>query len=197
METEDLMLTGRRYNTIDDRYMKHPGVIIDIGCYKWSWSRLIKGERRIIGYDCIEGTEPPNCKLYRCAVMAERGTVAISGAGQSVSAEMVPDAFCAGTMPAVSIHDVLQPFDTMPAIIKMNVEGAEYEILDALMTRETAPADQLIVAFHDRNKFAHTKDDSLRIRLRLSRWYNWTCIDEPFSWWLGLLKDEYRTVEAV
>ena len=90
----------------------------------------------------------------------------------------------------VSLDSVLSEFEVMPSLIKMNIEGSEYPLLFSL---KSPPCDQLIVSFHDFNiGFPYPKVLSEVVRNYLSVWYDWKVTDGGFSWWMGLLKDEYR-----
>jgi hypothetical protein len=91
---------------------------------------------------------------------------------------------------AVSLDSILDEFPN-PSILKMNIEGAEYPLLFSL---RKPPADQLIVSFHDFAHLAFTKQLSEMVRSHLSIWYDWTCTNGEYSWWMGLLKDDLRTL---
>ena len=177
----------------DDRCLSHSGAIIDIGCYSWDWSQwFLDNGKRVIGFDLNEVRQPAGAELRKQAVMPFDGKVLIR-ANNDVDATVMPMWNSTGQeIQSVSLGSILKEFP-MPALIKMNVEGAEYPLLFSL---KEPPADQLIVSFHDfAPYFPYSKHLSQTVRNYLSVWYNWSETCPEYSWWMGLLKEEFRGVK--
>ena len=47
IQTED----GQDYSRVDIRCFRHDGVIVDVGCLDWNWSKMFIGKKRVIGID--------------------------------------------------------------------------------------------------------------------------------------------------
>lgn len=186
------MILGKTYFQFDDRAFEHPGVVIDMGCLRWDWSRrFTQRGKRVIGFDPQETQKIEGAELRNQLVMPHHGKLTLKGGegGASVLNNRLPEN---RTCEVVSFDSVLSEFNIMPSIVKMNIEGAEYFILFSL---KSPPADQLVVAFHDWGGNPFTEEMSAMTRDYLSKWYDWTEIFKSYSWWLGLLKDEYRKIK--
>ena len=183
------MILRKRYYSFDDRCLTHKGVVIDIGCLNWDWSTyFLDKNKRVIGFDCNEEKQPPGAELRKQLIMPFSGEYLIYSEGQGASTTNLNNA-TGVKQQAVSFDSVLAEFPIMPSLIKMNIEGAEYPLLFSL---KNPPSDQLIVSFHDWGNFPYSKQLSEIVRQHLSVWYDWRLTYGAFSWWLGLLKNEYR-----
>jgi len=184
------MLMRNDYYKFDDRCLSHSGVIIDIGCLGWDWSKyFLDKNKRVIGFDCNEKTQPEGAELRRQMVLPYSGKCLVYGTSGAASIMNLYRDTDGIQYDVVSLDSVLSEFTVMPSLIKMNVEGSEYPLLFSL---KSPPSDQLIVSFHDFQQFPYPKKLSEIVRDYLSVWYDWTLTCSTYSWWLGLLKDELR-----
>ena len=182
------MLVRDTYYKFDDRCFQHPGVVVDLGCLTWDWSKDFFGKKKVIGFDAAEDIQPEGAELRRVMVMPYSGKAMYHG--DSAGASVVHNRNLAGAnCDVVSLDSILAEFG-MASIIKMNIEGSEYPLLFSL---KHPPCDQLIVSFHDFHiGYPYPKILSEIVRNYLSVWYDWTITFSDYSWWMGLLKDEHR-----
>lgn len=129
---------------VDPRWKTTEGVVIDIGCLYWDWSRQFAGHKEIIGIDPIEKSCPPWAKLIRKVVSISSGRISMgemSGCGNSIVFRSQSN----DLVDAISLSDILMEHAKI-CILKMNIEGSEYPLL---MSVSHPIADQLVVSFHD------------------------------------------------
>lgn len=127
------------------RVWSHDGVVIDLGCLGWDWSKCFLGKKRVIGADPDEKKVPDGAELYNgfvgnfCGKMRfTKNTIAgrTTGfqEGQSKKSIISWNQFCR----KFNVESV--------SLLKMNIEGMEYDLL----IHELNPMpDQIIVSFHD------------------------------------------------
>lgn len=181
-------LVGEGWKRHHERVYERPGPVLDIGCWGWDWSLQFAGRKEIIGYDPQEFCLPAwATEFHREAVGPWDGCM--------VSRESVLDPVCSGpfclgqdvqlrTVPMRSFASVLKQHT--PALVKLNVEGAEYAILTAV---DHPVADQLIVSFHGWPVASWgSKELAMAIVQWLRRWYDATEIDQRWEWWMFLAK---------
>jgi FkbM family methyltransferase len=149
-----------------DELIFQPGdVILDIGAHvgvmsiylakKWPETHIIAVEPHPANYDnlCrnIEANHVRNITVYRRAIADETGTLTLRGnhtqntGGMgvcNVSGESV-------TVPSITLHDLLLPLNIdRIALLKMDCEGAEYQVLESSATLLNR-VDRLIGEFHE------------------------------------------------
>lgn len=189
------MILRKDYYKFDDRCLSHPGVVVDIGCLTWDWSLyFLDKNKKVIGFDCLEKTQPDGAELRQQMILPYSGKCLIYGDFAPYANVMNTSGGTDGVKyDVVSLDSVLSEFAIMPSLIKMNIEGSEYPLLFSL---KGPPSDQLIVSFHDWGDFPYPKQLSEVVRNYLSIWYDWTLTYKEYSWWLGLLKDEFRVLKG-
>ena len=186
------MIIRDKHFKFDDRCFTHRGVIIDIGCLTWDWSSYFIGKgKNVIGFDCNEMEQPVGAELRKQMVLPYSGKCFIYGDLGAASAMNICDKNNETKYEVVSLDSVLLEFTIMPSLIKMNIEGSEYPLLFSL---KAPPSDQLIVSFHDWDNFPYPKKLSEVVRDYLSVWYEWRLTSKAYSWWMGLLREEFRTI---
>src|SRR3990172_8231860 len=168
---------------VDPRWENQKGPILDIGCHLWDWSAQFADRRHVIGVDPIEKTCPTWATLIRAAVSIGPGTIRLSDGGGMDNSVVYGTG---GTVvPAVSFQELLLH---KPALVKMNVEGAEYPLL---MSVSHPIADQLIVSFHDTewlSTSAYSPHATSALLGYLSNWYTTKCIFHYCKWFQFLRK---------
>lgn len=154
-----MRVVGQRYE-FDDSVFATPGVVYDLGCWRWDWLPPFAGRKLVIGVDPQETTQPPGTVLIRRAIAPYGGTVAMHGKGLGAACAdpalpyTIPSGYAAGRdellpgtlshVPAVTWRELLAAYGP-PALVKLNIEGME---LPLLMTLTHPIAPQVIVAFH-------------------------------------------------
>jgi len=133
------------HTQVGSEVMINEGDVVDLGCLGWDWSGFFIGKKRVIGADpfCeeIEGAE-----LYKGVVGPYDGNTRIlydglcssiiSGKGHEV--EMLSwKSFCQ----TFSIDKI--------SILKINIEGGEYGLLNTMDSEDFLKIDQIAVSFHD------------------------------------------------
>lgn len=170
-----------QYCYVDSRYMRHDGVVIDIGCWRWDWSEQFAGIKKVIGFDAKEEVCPEWATLVRKMVSLSDGNETFNDAYNASSVF----AGTKKTFETVSIRTILKDYPSI-SILKMNVEGDEYRLLGAM---EHPVADQLVVSFHDTDWIKDSPFSAKTTKAvvdQLSKWYTPLEIYKQCKWYLFL-----------
>lgn len=131
------------WSLVDDRCWSHPGCIVDLGCLSWDWSKIFIGKKRVIGVDPQEAPIA-GATLFPGAIAAQTGRAALNTTG--IAAHLIPATTGFETLTwadfiaRYNIDDI--------AILKINIEGGEYDLIPALTADDFARIDQIAVSFH-------------------------------------------------
>lgn len=142
-------LRGHDYSRVDDRALEKPGVIVDLGCNGWDWGSIFFGRKRYIGADPF-APEREDADLFKGVVGTFDGKVEISTENDksSIMAEVKTERVTKA--PCITWRRFCRDFGiTQIAVLKMNIEGAEYGLIDSLTAEDFALIDQLAISFHD------------------------------------------------
>lgn len=149
------------------------GPVLDAGCRglrfaKWFTER----GHRVIGLDPAPEIDPevtPLLRVYKTALVANPGTHVNLVLTDDLEARFI------GNGPGVPVPSIgLAALTSESAVdtwdvIKLNIEGSEYDILDSL----TGPiANQIVFSFHEHTERARGKEECDRIISKLSAWYD-------------------------
>lgn len=172
------------YSTVHKRCLNHDGCIVDVGCLTWDWSQYFIGKKRIIGLDPyenkIEGTDfykgilgPFDGKTYM--------TNKILGSSIFLSEEKTDEIDVISWKTFCKLFEIDQI-----SILKINIEGSEYPVLNSLDSDDYKKIDQIVVSFHDwinPNWVELTKSS-----LKLLEYNNFKImkIHDIFNWYLAL-----------
>ena len=131
------------WSLVDDRCWAHPGCIVDLGCLSWDWSKMFIGKKRIIGVDPQE-QDIAGATLFKGAIAPQTGVAALDTTG--IAARLVPatTGFPTLTWPDFVARYCIQDI----AVLKINIEGGEYDLIPALTSNDFARIDQIAVSFH-------------------------------------------------
>lgn len=165
-------------------------VVIDLGGYEGKWGKTISDM-----YGCtVHVFEPvpsfcdniramfaasPKVRVYQTALGDKKGeaTITMSADGSGMFAEgdeKVP-------ITIDSVHEFLAGIQKVD-LIKINIEGAEYDLLDCLTTDELLKLDNIQVQFHTFYPECQQRRDAIRARLSRTHvltynydfvWENW------------------------
>lgn len=165
-------------------------VVLDVGGYHGDWAarmtelygvvvHAFEPHPRFAEMMAERFTGRSDVHVHDFAIGAEAGTLALSDDENASSALVQSGAQVTGAvLPVEDVFDELELAEVK--VIKMNIEGGEYDLLPALIdTGLMARVDRLTVQFH--NYDAGQVDARDAIREGLSRTHN--CVWEyPFIW---------------
>lgn len=136
------------YSTISDRVFEHDGCICDLGCVSWDMFESLIGKKRIIGADPF-AEERDGCEYYEGVITPfDSFSVFISNTYDDSANQ-----FGGGDSTYVnglSWKSFCRKYDIdKVSILKLNIEGAEYPLLNSMDSDDFAKIDQIMVSFHD------------------------------------------------
>lgn len=177
---------GQDWSTVDDRCQTHDGVIVDLGCLGWDWSSFFFGRKRVIGADPFERSGfIGKGKLVKCFILPYNSALSVSENGLTTSAF---DSLIRNTdevQLGLSWKKFCEDFDIMSvSILKMNIEGGEYPLLNSMDSNDFAQIDQLAISFHDWNHPEWKKLTEASIYLIKSEGFDAMQINKEYNWWL-------------
>lgn len=165
----------------DDRVHRHldlaPGdLVVDVGAYEGEFTALVRRD-----YDAeVVAIEPvpefiavlnarfeddPSVSLVPAALGRESGTISLQPAADSSSAWVLGDSSIQA--PLVDVADLVD--GRRVALLKMNAEGAEFDVLERLIeTGQIHQVDGLLVQFHKFVPGAVARRRAIRRQLRVS-----------------------------
>ena len=145
-------LPNNPWSRIFDNAITDDGIIVDVGCYKWDWGRTLIGKKRIIGIDPIEENQPDGCELFKGVLGPSDGkffmNVNIEASNimnntniksiSNIEIEMLSwKTFCN----RFQVNNI--------SVLKLNIEGSEYPLLNSMDTEDFSKINQIAVSFHD------------------------------------------------
>lgn len=172
------------YSSVHERCLVHDGCIVDVGCLKWDWSKYFIGKKRVIGVDPFE-KEIPNTELYKGMLGSKKGSVKLkynklktSIFGNNKGGVMVPvityEEFCL----KYKIKKI--------SVLKINIEGGEYDLLPSISDKRYAEIDQIAISFHDRKNPKWEPLTKKCIRLLESKGFKVIETNKQWGWYLAV-----------
>jgi hypothetical protein len=177
------------WTTVDDRCLKHDGVIVDLGCLGWDWSAYFFGKKRVIGVDpfevkthyCREGElysgliVPFNCEMH----------ITFHGLCTSPYDAHIYDPSLYNVKTGMSWKVFCQAYgiDSI-SVLKINIEGGEYPLLHSMDSNDFAQIDQIAVSFHDWQKPEWKNLTRASMNLLISEGFDALQINKEYNWWL-------------
>ena len=142
------------WSRIHPRFIDHDGCIVDLGCFGWNenfedsgynWAGYFFGKKRVIGVDPQE--EPNiNAELFKGFVCNFSGKADLISIGGTASIEKSPN----GSYDVLSWKDFKKKFAINSiSIVKINIEGCEWDLIDSFDDEDFSEIDQICVSFHD------------------------------------------------
>jgi FkbM family methyltransferase len=142
-------------------------VVVDLGAYwgRWSIAMSKRHNSQIFAYEPVKKfyneavkklTGHRNVKLFNYGVYKESGTIGVGvkedSSGIWTDAPKEPCEFR-------DVSDVMKDLPGPVDVMCMNIEGAEYDLLDAMLARKLIPRVKfLVVQFHDVKDPLHTEN---------------------------------------
>ena len=140
------------WSRIHPRFQSHDGCIVDLGCLGWNrdfdnigsdnWAGYFFGKKRVIGVDPQE-TPNEHSELFKGFISDFSGKANLTSTG--LGASMVPSDD--GQYDVLTWEDFKSQYNIQSiSILKINIEGAEWDLLDAF---DDFSIDQICVSFHN------------------------------------------------
>jgi hypothetical protein len=144
-----------KWSRVHPRFMDNEGCIVDLGCLGWNrdfddktsdnWAGFFFGKKRVIG---VDPQETPNDKseLFKGFISIFSGKANLSQNG--IGGQMVRDEN--GEYDVLTWADFKKKFGIDDiSILKINIEGAEWDLIQSLDAEDFDTIDQIVVSFHD------------------------------------------------
>jgi FkbM family methyltransferase len=179
-------IPGNNHSKVLRRVLYNVGDVVDLGCYGWDWSNSFIGKKRVIGVDPIEDNIPENAELFKGVLGATNGKVEmyLNDIGSTLISN---DASL-----ELKIVDMIdwKTFCKMfninkISVLKINIEGAEYDLLNSMDLDDFNNIDQIAISFHDWlvPEWKNLTDASLL--LLKNNGFKLVKIYEPWNWYLA------------
>lgn len=181
----DLIQTipGLGYSTVNSRCFDHDGVIVDVGCLHWDWSKLFIGKKRVIGIDpqesAISGTE-----MFKGLLGSYDGITRLYGEG--IAASMDELNLESKLYDIISWKGLCKRFNiNKVSVLKINIEGAEYSLLNSMTSDDFKNIDQIAISFHDWLDPNQNELKKSSIKLLENEGFTVQCIEPEWGWYLA------------
>ena len=143
------------WSKIHPRFMEHDGYIGDLGCLGWNidfndktsdnWAGFFFDKKRVIGVDPQE-TDNPHAELFKGFISSFSGEANLSKEG--IAGQMLESS--GGKYNVLTWRDFKSKFNINSiSILKINIEGAEWDLIKSLESNDFENVDQIAVSFHD------------------------------------------------
>jgi hypothetical protein len=189
------------WSRVHPRFEKNEGCIVDLGCLGWNkeftdktsdnWSGYFFGKKRVVG---VDPQEIPNeySDFFKGFISNFSGKANLSGndSTQSISKKIIPSPN--GVYEVLTWKDFCIRFNINSiSILKINIEGAEWDLLESFEQEDLQNIDQICVSFHNflpeyNNYFYEIKTKNCVNKLLNN---NYTMIDLGIYGWKLFLKD--------
>lgn len=143
---------GAPWSRIFDSALTDDGVIVDVGCYHWDWGRTLIGHKRIVGIDPIEKTIPDGCELFSGVLGPGNGRVSMNVNEDASNIVNNPNIAAKSIIEIEMLNwkSFCQQFQIENiSVLKINIEGSEYPLLNTMDTDDFSKIKQIAVSFHD------------------------------------------------
>ena len=180
-------ISGENYSLVDDRCLYDDGCIIDVGCLHWDWSNFFIGKKRVVGIDPFE-SEKKYTELFKGVLGTFDGTTIMENRGIEstiIGQETGEEVIVKTWKTFINEYDI-----NKISVLKLNIEGAEYDLLNSLDDTDFDNIDQIAVSFHDWMVPEWKEKTDQCIDLLKSKNYNMIKINENWGWFLFVKKEK-------
>lgn len=147
------------WSRVHPRFEKNNGCIVDLGCLGWNqnfldktsdnWAGYFFGKKRVIG---VDPQESPNehCDFFKGFISNFSGKADLSGNDsiQSTCKKIIPSPN--GNYEVLTWKDFCVRFNiNLISILKINIEGSEWDLLESFEKEDFSSIDQICVSFHN------------------------------------------------
>ena len=174
------------YTQVDDRVFKHDGCIVDAGCSGWDWCDIFVGRKRVIGIDPYEEGKK-GVEFFEGLLGSYNGTALVVPDGATTSGIGYADGKSTKEFPVLNWKTFCKKFAIdRVSILKLNIEGGEYSLLNSMDTEDFKNIDQIVVSFHDFENSKFSQLTNSAISLLKSVGYDVQSIEPKFGWYLAI-----------
>jgi FkbM family methyltransferase len=180
---------------LHSKVLKSKGVFVDLGCYGWNWSGFFLGKNRVVGVDPIEKTCPAGAELFNGLIGPVCGnvdlqittdttssTVKFTEAAGSLEAKTAPRKEVV-SVPMITLDKLCNLFSIdQISVLKLNIEGSEFEFLISLLPRHFDKIEQIAAGFHEVGS-VFSSAQTKAVLSYLSNWY-WIIPTLKDCWYL-------------
>jgi hypothetical protein len=181
----DLIQTipGLGYSTVNSRCFDHDGVIVDVGCLGWDWSKLFIGKKRVIGIDPQESATEAT-EIFKGLLGSYDGICRLYGEG--IGASMNESNSESKLYDIISWKELCKRFNIdKVSVLKINIEGAEYSLLSSMTSDDFRNIDQIAISFHDWLDPNQNELKKASIKLLENEGFTVQCIEPMWGWYLA------------
>lgn len=144
-----------KWSRVHPRFIDNEGCVVDLGCLGWNrdfddktsdnWAGFFFGKKRVIG---VDPQETPNDKseLFKGFISSFSGKANLTQNG--IGGQMVQD--LNGKFDVLTWSDFKKKFKINNiSILKINIEGAEWDLIQSFESEDFETIDQIAISFHD------------------------------------------------
>ena len=186
---------GKEWSRIYDNVFNHDGVIVDVGCLNWGldWGNILIGKKRYIGVDPIEKNIPNGCELFEGVLGAVSGNAKLIVSEITVASSLISNKNI-NTFPRIDVKMLCwKEFCNIYnikniSVLKINIEGAEYPLLNSMDSEDFDKIDQIAISFHERLNPNWSNLTKASLNLLEMYGFELTPICNLFSWYIAKKK---------
>ena len=183
-------INNEDYSLVHDYAFKHDGCIVDVGCVGWDWCNVFIGKKRTIGIDPFETHTPEGTELFQGLLGPFNGKSSLDfqGIGSSAMSETSQDD--AQQFDVLNWKTFCKNFNIdKVSVLKLNIEGSEYPLLNSLDKSDFEKIDQIAVSFHNWMNSSWDLLTESSIDLLKKAGFEIECIYPRLGWYLAVKKE--------
>jgi len=176
-------MDGFDYSTVNNRCLFDDGVIVDVGCLNWDWSNFFLGKKRVVGIDPFE-EQIPFTELFKGVISNYNGTTKMKFSNE---ASTIINQSEGETVQVRTWKHFCNEYNIKKiSVLKINIEGSEYDLLDSLTDDDFDNIDQIAVSFHDWMIPEWKSKTERAIKILKSKNYDIQKINDSWGWYLAV-----------
>jgi autotransporter strand-loop-strand O-heptosyltransferase len=176
-------MEGLDYSTVNNRCLFDDGVIVDVGCLNWDWSNFFLGKKRVVGIDPFE-EQIPFTELFKGVISNYNGTTKMKF---SHEASTIINQSDGETVQVRTWGHFCNEYNIKKiSVLKINIEGSEYDLLDSLTDDDFNNIDQIAISFHDWMIPEWKPKTERAIKILKSKNYDIQKINNSWGWYLAV-----------
>lgn len=142
-------IDGEIWSLVYDNFMDHDGCVVDLGCLEWNWSKSIIGNKRVIGVDPIESEVPEGAELFRGVLGPFDCEIDMNMHSYASSIFSNDFEHTKEKVQMLSWKSFCERYEIdKVSILKMNIEGSEFTLLNSMDSNDFSKIDQIVLSFH-------------------------------------------------